>query len=203
MSSPSRRRRRRGARAPFTEPAGPDEIPRAVARPPPRARAAAPGRRHRASLLDAVRAARRDDPLGSDDGRRGERRDAGAVCALSGRARDGRGRRRRTRAAHPRDRLLPAEGARADGHGAGPRRAPRRRGAGVDGGARRPARRGPQDRERRPRSCARRAGTARRPARAPRREPHRPGSLGRPGGRRTAAGRGAAPPAVDASRPTR
>ena len=68
---------------------------------------------------------------------------------------------RRARAADSVDRVLPREVEIAPRHGAGARRAPRRRGAGDDGGARRAAGRRPQDRERRPRPRARRARACR------------------------------------------
>ena len=92
-SSPSRRRRRRGARAPFTEPAGTDEDPRA-SRAPSSARSSSSTRTPTPScttrtpfelLVATILSAQ------STDARR-ERGDAGALRALSGRARAGRAR---------------------------------------------------------------------------------------------------------------
>ncbi len=134
---------------------------------------AASERRHRAALPQRVRAARGHDPLGAVDRRAREPGDAGAVQALSGRARAGDGDDRGARAADRLDRLLPPEVEGADRHGADARRRARRRGAGRHGEADRAARRRPQDGERRPRPRARRARAARRSPRAARVEPHR------------------------------
>ena len=71
---------------------------------------------------DAVRAAGRDDPVGAVDRRARQHGDAGAVQALSRRARAGEGDHRRARAADSLHRVLPREVEVADRHGAGARR---------------------------------------------------------------------------------
>ena len=77
-------------------------------------------RRHGTALPQRVRTAGRHHPVGAVDRRAREHGDAGAVRALSGRARAGRRRaRRRSRADHPRHRILPAEGEALHRHGGG------------------------------------------------------------------------------------
>ena len=152
-----------------------------------RARAALSGRRHRAGLPDAVRAARRDDPVGAVDRSAREHGHAGAVSPLPRRARAGRRRRRRGRtasssrpasSARSRASIIGMASALVERHGGD---VPADMDALVDA-----ARRRPQDRERRARSRARRARLAGRSPRAARRRP----SWARPR-RRSREGRGA------------
>ena len=135
---------------------------------------AASRRRHRAALSQRVRAAGRDDPLGAVHRSAREPGHAGAVQALS--------RRARARAARPPSELEPqihstgffrAKSKALIGMAQALVERPRRRGAGRHGGADDAAGRRPQDGERRARPRARRPRAAGRSARAARGEPHR------------------------------
>ena len=75
----------------------------------PLAPRALPVRALRARLHDAARAARRDDPVGADDGRRGQQGDADRLREVPDGRRLRERRPRRARDDHPADRLLPRQ----------------------------------------------------------------------------------------------